>query len=1247
MRFEDLTQEQIDEKILSFQNNNKDLKGHNLYYAVTVNEDGTIADEAYGANLMTNRGFMMTYHKECIQENWYNYRFMIGTGYTNDNGTTYTGHPELTDECMEEYVGICTSWTQSLGVIVTSYDDMETTDEGVIYQVSRIGYGYFDYQHSLPTNDNPTIAGHYGGTPDGRTVNGSTVVDSRWQQDEVGWYFNITEMGGTYGGEHRYSIWYNGNYHYYCTDGSSNPGGWATRNVIWHFLLLDYNGNPQPLKKRYNQKLFIYVYHTSILPEKMIIDNWKDKQYLMINPEGYNRGYNNESIYVSPISHYANYTAWESKNPITNRYADMINYACGMTATLDYVNNIYSYSGGGQPWDTDPYGTTDGVSVTYRFTSKTRLVEDHWVFVSYYLTGLTYWNGGSRTSYDTIRGDTFLVTYDELDEPEEITTEIYCNNSQSNWISDQFGETPDTSAKNGLMPIMDMETAPTHAYLYNYDTKECDIPVELYIPQNAACGQYFYAQRVLIDNLILRQMLCPDGATRECNAYFNPFAYKENDPDYAGIHPGKIITAIDKTSVTLFAADKYWDISTWTQFINNSDMGNQTDTNGHLLVQKKYFVAYDTSTASNRELWLTFRDEDYPKIVPHTENVDLFTLPYHDITEMIGNDDYNYFTIGDGVVKLSGEPGVGLDNTLAFDTYYHLQHDYYSSLYHARQAYGKNIMFKMWHQTNMVDIWDITEESTISSWNHQYKTLKNHFACDRYWSDCYEDHNNGRYMILSGNSGTDDILGEHGYGITIFDNALDVEAEYPETIEDITSVITFAYPSESGYGYYAQDYRSIAMSAGEYVEVDPDDVIYGIIDCDYTRNNNNAYYFFGAVFDENKTLLYVFNKRCTPFWIRHPDAKYARIYFTNYSTAGGADAINSMRNPYNVWFVKNKNYGLDMPYIKDARHGICVRGSSNLMAYNDVSEGHTYLQTWRIINMSDPVDTNGDPKILQTFEIDENFIGGTFTGGIGFSHYVYLRMNDKNNNYSFWLYDTTSRELKHLASTTWNGFNDSTGNRHACFVGNDDVLCYCGAIYSNSITNDLSNFGSNIYCITADDPETLRTLWSYHNTTTSLQLKTVNWGTTSDPKNQLLLAGYGHYANNRFYYRQRIVLDIGKWLKTKSWPNGEPGSYWDSRSNSSDTGNIYDGYIYAYIYKKGVIELKNGDTSRATSQISYRPLENFLPMEFTCTTKTINAFNNPIQISGKTYTFTRTNNLKAINVNLDENTSNIWKQNTE
>lgn len=1244
MRFENLTPEKVDEKIISFQQHNRNLKGHNLYYAITVNEDGTIADEAYGANLMTNRGFMMTYNGTSTSvNNWYDYRFMIGTGYTTDNGLTYTGAPAFTDQAMEEYAGLCSDWTySSFAVVKTDYDNLGTTDNGIIYQVNRIGRGYFDYQHNLPTNDNPTIAGHYGGPPTGRTVNGKTVVDTRWQEDEIGYYFNITEMGGTYDSSRDLMYRYNNNIRYYYIKDGGNTSLWKDRNLVWHFLLCDYQGNPQPLKKRYNQKLFIYVYHTLVLPEKLILDNWKNKQYLMINPEGYNRGYISDSIYISPISNESNYVAWQNNSTITNRnYSNNSNNVRGTISDTYYYNCIDSRSDG-EPWDTQPYGTDDGVSMTYKCTINARLIEDKWAFVSRYLMGGIYWYNGNpyNTEYNTLDAQEFLVTYDELDEPDEITSEIYCNNSQEDYITYQFGVNTDTSAKRGMLPLVNMETIPTHAYLYNYDTKECDIPVKLSIPN------HFYAQYRLFERLILNWIVCPDGERRRCYAYFNPYAYKENDSDYNGFKPGNIITRIDKTAITLFAADKYWDSSTWVQFININDMGSQTDANGHLLVQKKYFIAYDNGKYADRILGLTLRDEDYPKIVPGTENVDLVTIPgsYLNLTEMIGNDENQYFTIGPHcVVKLTGEPGTGQNNTLECSECYTLPHLYLESMLHARQAYGKHILYKLWYNYGCLNMLDVTEESTLQSIDGVRKTLKCHFATNKYFSNSMEDHNNGRYMILSGVAGNDSILGDTPYSITIFDNDLDVESLYPTSEQSILSICSRRYSTR----YSSNSNTHWYMLDDEYLEVSPDDVIMSGISGKRATSYDYNGYFFGGVYDENKELLYTISPRRTPLWIRHPDAKYVNLGFSLDQYILNDD-YGIYDNPRDIWFIKNKNYGLDMPCIENARHGICIKGSSNLMAYNDVSEGNIYLKTWHIIDMSDPLDANGEPKILQTFEIDENFIGGTFTGGIGFSHYVYLRMNDKSNNYSIWLYDTTSQNLTHLADQAWNGFDDRTGDRDCCFVGNDDILCYCGAINNNSITNHGYNYGSAIYCISAEDPETLYTLYNQQNTMSSLQLKTVNWGTLENPKNQLLLAAYGRYGSGYSYTRQRIVLDVGKWLKTRSWPNGVPGTYWNSRSNNSTNGNYNDAFIYAYIYKKGVIEFKDGDTSAKTTLLSYRPLENFLPMEFTCTTKTINAFNNPIQISGKTYTFTRTNNMKLINPLLNNETeSNIWKQNTE
>ena len=139
-------------------------------------------------------------------------------------------------------------------------------------------------------------------------------------------------------------------------------------------------------------------------------------------------------------------------------------------------------------------------------------------------------------------------------------------------------------------------------------------------------------------------------------------------------------------------------------------------------------------------------------------------------------------------------------------------------------------------------------------------------------------------------------------------------------------------------------------------------------------------------------------------------------------------------------------------------------------------------------------------------------------------------------------------------------------------------------------------------------------MYSYTPCFTSLQLKTVNWGTSENPKNQLLLAAYSRNTSNSstdYSSAPKIVLDVGKWLQTKSWEDGEPDGFFD-------TGD------------KGVIGLRDGKTSEQTSQLGYRPLENYLPMQITVQSKTINSFNNPLQINGKTYTFTRSNNLEHL-----------------
>lgn len=1293
MKYEELTNEVIDQKILNFRNKNPKLIGHNLYYAVIVNEDGTVADERYGANLMTNRGFRQQYYSyssgpdggsdTCSTNiggpdeagSWFSWLWLlIGTGYTSDtNGTTYTGSPKLTDQCMEEYAGEASTWTSnyadSVSIIETGYDNKGTMDNGFVYLHAKVGQAMFNYQQALPAT---SVTGHTGGTPE------TSPRDTRWQQDtpDGPWYFNITEIGGVCckwsynSGSYPRSIddpcfYYkptvsSGSITAYCNslypDENKNTKDFSKRNVVYHFLLVDENNNPSPLKKQHNQKLYIWVYITLVFPEKMITDLWKDKKYLVMNPQGYNQGNYADPVYISIVSGNWMSRAWWNQNPITNLRSTS---GGNDNSYIFYIKNQRNWKlseeDGGYPWDENPYGTDDGVSITYSYTTPSRLIEDKWCFISHF----TLSNVSNSTGYISDKSDSWrprycvkdcsLVTFDTLDEPDEITSEIYCNSTLSSNISDQFGLVMDSSNKNGLLPITHVENpaSVTHAYLFNYDTGESDIPVDISIPE-----YYYGGWRTFFNCARLKNFICPDSIKRDILCYFNPFAYKENDTDYSGAYPGMIISSFDSIGIQLFAADKYWDCSTWVQFINTSDTSSQTDpSNGQLLVQKKYFIMYDTGETSKYIMNITFKDECLPKMIPHTDLTVLtkydettdtdvpLTITNHDITEMIGNDEYKYFTVGDYIIKMKGESGKGVSNTLQYDEKYYIQHAMrFKSLYHSRLANGKNVVYRLKYDYNsqnssyiepvsFITFIDITQESIIPSADTTCKSLKNHFFSAKYpTTNVYEDHN-GRFMILSSDAissstqmfdSEGNTISNYPACITIFDTSIDVETSYPIIETNIKSLFTRAYISTSTWNIPSRyNYNQWIMNSDSYLEIEPNDCVmffnqYFMNDDHYTGNM-----WCGIVYDENKNILHYISERYSPFTITHPNAKYLRIAMLIYNN-------NMPSDVQDIWYTNNKNYGCYAPCIKNAKHGIVIKGSSNKMAYNDISRG-VELQYWNIIDLTNPVDGNGDPIVIDSFEIDPNFIGGTYNGGIGFSHYVYIKMNDKNNVYSFWLYDINTQELKHLVSSSWNGFDDSTTSRHGCFVANDDIMCYCGAINNNSITNSNTNYGSVIYCITADDPENIHEVYTYNDTFTSLQLKTVNWGTASSPKNQLLLSayGYGSYSSSTYNYKPKIVLDIGKWLQTKSWTNGSPDGFFNVGGSST-----VDAKRYEYIYDRGVIELQNGKSSDQTSSLVYRPLEYLLPMEITVQTKTINAFNNPIQISGKTYTFTRTNNLE-------------------
>jgi hypothetical protein len=324
------------------------------------------------------------------------------------------------------------------------------------------------------------------------------------------------------------------------------------------------------------------------------------------------------------------------------------------------------------------------------------------------------------------------------------------------------------------------------------------------------------------------------------------------------------------------------------------------------------------------------------------------------------------------------------------------------------------------------------------------------------------------------------------------------------------------------------------------------------------------------------------------------------------------------------------------------------------MVYNDCSSETEPYQTWHVIDMNDPVDGNGDPNIIQSFDLDPQWIGtgdDVITGTIGFSHYMYIRMKASDGNYQIIMYDIQNNVLQIMDD--FRGF-DYGWQMHNCqFTSTEDILCFAGMRYMNDDLVPYNNapvtLGSNVYCILEQDPTNIRTLYhidnagSFRKSSCGLQLKYVDWGTPANPKKQLLLsisASYRYIDN--YLYTNRTVLDIGKWINDGGWkidPDVCPILHWNPTNI-----RLNNQVSPIYIYKKGVIQVQNMNMDAHT--LEYQPLEYFLPMQITVATDTINAYNNPIRLSGLGFKIEATNHLETFHQGLEYNGANIDHTNT-
>lgn len=1205
-----LTNEEIDQKILDYHQRTNGLHSslHNTYYIYSVNQDGEVTQEAFGTNLMTDTGMSQIFHWNHDHPNNFAFTFYIGSGTTV---------PSLSDTTMNEYINICSGYTVDVNPVITGYHDLNTTDHGAFYTIRRAGYGWFDYQMTLPAGN---TSDHCGGSPDSETR------DTRWLQDnnDGRWYFNITEIGCSIDDSNAYEK-IDGNNYYVL----------GKNRLSFHFLVRDVNGNVSPIRKYQNEKLFIHVYHTGVVAEQLILDNWENKQYLLINPEALWWINNNAVFSIAPVTGDKFYDEWDQyiidsfhKHTNSNYSYYCIISGNSSKSPTGFCNNVKE---SGYPnFKNLNEGNTSASKREIKATwvINERLIELSRMYVSEYIFGIFHGYSSNKLHFndgDKHSGISFLSMqiYEQLPEAEEIKCEIYTNYYTDGYINRQLGlydsdTGPNFSYKYGLIPTTKLESV-SALNLFNADTNEYDIPVGF---ENISNRCYFVNKFSQQFNCQMMSFICPDGKMRDVYVYINPFAAKKKqdnsyDPAFTGAWPGQIIDQFTNTGITLFAADKYWDVSTWRKFDNTNDVDEAIDENNQLLVQKRYFICY-----SNIELSWHTRSEDTPCITSAASYHELTTGGFNSkALPEVGSDDDNWFTIGDYIIRVNNNNEFVDSHVCKFP-----------SRIYGRMASGVNFVYRDANTTyghyvmiNTSETWDNDMESD------KFKELQ--IMTNNAEDNQYMDYNNGDYMISWVNN---DNLKQIQI-IDISKTFNEIETEMNETLFTVhhCSIENMAWEN-----------KGLNLDTN-YFPAQKGDIVYPYAKWKTDSGNSSSYnngnwltdYNYWSIYeyDENDNLLNSSINQITPYPVTNENTNHVKVLiignayaYRDFNRINGNDKTKMVDR---MDVVVSKNYADICPIIPNAIHGICIRGT-NLLCYNDISE-YDPLRIWNIVDMSDPLNQDGTPKIIQTFEVDEANIGGTFTGGFGFAHYVYFRMNDKQNRFSTWYYDTTSQSLTNLADVDWGEwfYKESTGERQNYICGNDKCLIAC-------CTDD--EFNNAIYIIAEDQPDTRYVLRSngYYKSYRYANMKYVTWG-----NQQRSLVAYGGTSNKNYtaYYGRYgdiFVLDVGLWLKTHSWINGEPIHRFNNIKNGS-TGSYR---CPCYVHKKGVVEIANRETMYSSNTLVYSPLEYHLPMEITCTTKTIQAFNNPIIVGGdKTFEITLTNDFSLIeDFPLREDGSHVW-----
>lgn len=296
--------------------------------------------------------------------------------------------------------------------------------------------------------------------------------------------------------------------------------------------------------------------------------------------------------------------------------------------------------------------------------------------------------------------------------------------------------------------------------------------------------------------------------------------------------------------------------------------------------------------------------------------------------------------------------------------------------------------------------------------------------------------------------------------------------------------------------------------------------------------------------------------------------------------------------------------------IQNAKYCFALNLSNNCVYYSETeSSGTTYI--FKIYNMK-------DRQVVDTITIDDS-VSYVVEGIYGWREFVYIQVKQGNNHYTYF-YNTDNKRMQKLATGMYSDKAIRTDMYSwAGMTSINDCFVWCSG---NRNANDKT------IVITANNPTEISYLYDVDKVDqTCSNYSYYPCISTCNNGKQLLLT----FITNCGY---TAVADLG-WFLDNGPIQHSTCCYHNSTSYAYDrlyvnaTGSSYADYAGSvFPFNNGIITIsgKAGSDSKS-NRMWWQPIETKLPLHMVGTTYSVTAYNNPVNIQGKSGLISWTNNI--------------------